>query len=112
MASYVVNDYVAITGILGVSRTSDTALNGGYSFNSINPDVVFSYSPTQKLSFYGEVYGQSQFTIEQGAGFNFDAGVLFLIHPNAVCSFSIGQQLYNYFGNFTHYVNFSFEALL
>ncbi|KTD10916.1 hypothetical protein Lgra_1882 [Legionella gratiana] len=112
VANYTINDYLSFAGMLGISRISDPSLNGGHYFNSINPDVVLSYSISDKLLLYGEVYGQSKISAEEGAGFNFDSGILFHIYPNTVVSISGGQQLYNYLGGFTHYINFAMCVMM
>lgn len=111
VANYMINDYWSLSGMLGISRLSDPALTGGHYFNSINPDILLSYS-RDKLLIYGEVYGQSKISASEGAGYNFDGGILFHIYPNTVLSFSGGQQLYNYLGGITHYINFGMYVML
>lgn len=112
IASYSINQQLNVSAQLGISRTSEPPLLGGRSFNSINPDIVLVYQPNQKLSFYTEVYGQSKISVLKGAGFNFDAGVLVLISTNTVFNLSAGQQLYNYLGGFTHYINVGISVML
>lgn len=112
IASYSINDQWNITAMLGIGRTSESKLDGGQSFNSINPDLTISFGPTDAVSFYVEVYGQNKIGVNQGAGFNFDGGVLFLIHPQVIIYFSGGQQLYNYLGDFKHYFNTGIAVML
>jgi hypothetical protein len=109
IATYNIDSKWSISGMLGVSELSDTqSLNGRY-FTSINPDISLSYSPSDWASIYAEIYGQSKIDSVQGAGFNFDAGVLFLVHSNVIINLSAGQQLYGYLGGFTHYINAGFS---
>lgn len=112
IANYSLNEHCALTAMLGVSRTSEAAAQGGRYFNSINPDVTLSYAPNQYLSLYGEVYGQSSIGVSEGAGFNFDAGFQILVSPNMIVNLSAGQQLYNYLGGFKHYVNAGISVML
>ncbi|KTC78900.1 transporter [Legionella cherrii] len=112
IAYYEINDQFSITGQLGVSRLSDPKLSGGNYFNTINPDVSLGFSPNSRTSLYIELYGQSKISATQGAGYNFDGGILFLVFPNTILNLSGGQQLYNYLGSFTHYVNVGIAVML
>jgi len=105
VANYTINDSFALSGMLGFSKISNSALAGGGSFNSINPDILLSYAIGDKISIYGEVYGQSKTGIDEGAGYNFNGGMLFAARPNIVWSLSGEQQIYNYPGGFTHCIN-------
>ncbi|CAM2964001.1 Uncharacterised protein [Legionella steigerwaltii] len=109
---YEISNQLSIMGQLGISRLSDPKLSGGNYFNTINPDVCLSFSPSSRVSLYGEIYGQSKISATQGAGFNFDGGILFLVFPNTIVNLSGGQQLYNYLGNFKHYINLGIAVLL
>lgn len=111
-ANYIINERLSIDGMLGISRLSDSSLNGGKHYNSINPDIVVTYSVNEKIDIYGEVYGQSRISANETAGYNFDGGILFLIYANTVLSISGGQQLYNYLGGFTHYINLGMYVML
>ncbi|MDR3504008.1 MAG: transporter [Legionella sp.] len=105
IATYNINSKWSISGMLGVSELSDSQSLDGRYFTSINPDISLSYSPSDWTSVYAEVYGQSKIDSVQSAGFNFDAGVLVLVHSNVIINLSAGQQLYGYLGGFTHYIN-------
>ncbi|MGL5743197.1 MAG: transporter [Legionella sp.] len=112
IANYSLNDRWSIGAMIGLSRYSDAKINGGHYFNSINPDVIVSYAPNNIMSFYGEIYGQSKIAANQSAGLNFDTGVIMLLSANTLLNVSAGQQLYNYLGNVTHYINFGFDVML
>jgi hypothetical protein len=112
IANYNISDQFSLGGMLGISRQSDPKIIGGHSFNSVNPSLILSYNPNDKLSLYTEVYGQSKIAAETGAGFNFDAGVLYLFNPNILGYISAGQQLYNYLGDFTHYLNLGVSIMI
>ncbi|MFJ1268505.1 transporter [Legionella lytica] len=112
LATYSFNAKWSISGMLGVSGLSDSQSLHGRYFTSINPDISLSYSPTNWTSVYAEVYGQSKIDSIQRAGFNFDGGILFRLHENAIINLSAGQQLYGYLGGFTHYINAGFSIQL
>ncbi|AUH72045.1 transporter [Legionella sainthelensi] len=111
-ATFTINEHLSIDGMLGISRLSDSSLNGGNHFNSINPDIVITYSLNERIDIYGEVYGQSKISAKESAGYNFDGGIIFLLYTHTVLSISGGQQLYNYLGSFTHYINFGMYVML
>lgn len=110
--NYTVNDSWSIAGMVGLSRLSDSSLLGGHHFNSIDPDIVLSYSINDKLMAYSEIYGQSKISALGNAGYNFDAGLLFLLFPNTTINISAGQQIYNYLGGYQNYINFGIDAML
>jgi hypothetical protein len=112
IASYSITQKLNLEVQLGISRISEARAVGGRYFNSFNPDVVLSYAPFEKLSFYSEIYAQTKIDASQGAGVNFDGGMLLLVSKNTVLNFSIGQQLYNYLGGFEHYVNAGISVML
>ena len=112
VATYSISSKWSLSGMLGLSELSDSQSVHGRYFTSINPDISLSYSPSNSTAIYAEVYGQSKIDSVQGAGFNFDAGVLLLVHTNAMINLSAGQQLYGYLGGFTHYINAGFSIRL
>jgi hypothetical protein len=112
LISYSFNSKWTLSSMLGVSRLSEEAATGGNYYNSINPDINLNYSPNDKISLYAELYGQSNIDSVQGAGFNFDGGVLFLIASSTMFNLSVGKQLYHYLGNFTYYANIGISTML
>lgn len=112
IASYSFTKQWSLSGMLGFNRQSDPQINGGHSYNSISPYMVLTYNPNDKLSFYGEVYGQSKIGALEGSGFNFDGGFIVLLTPKILFNLSGGQQLYNYLNNFKHYINLGVDVML
>ena len=112
IASYSISQQLNVTAMLGIIRQSQSQSDGGLSYNSVNPDVTLTYAPNDYLSFYGEIFGQSKISARDHAGFNIDGGFLILVAPNFVFNLSAGQQLYNYLGGFTHYVNAGVSVML
>lgn len=100
--TYNITSSWSLAGMLGVGSLSEPIEDGGARFSSINPDIVLSWS-TDKISFYGEVYGQSKTGANEGSGFLMDGGVLYQIKPNIVLDFELGQRLSGDFG-FDHLI--------
>ncbi|STX51429.1 Uncharacterised protein [Legionella busanensis] len=101
--NYTINDKFTFTFVAGASIESDPVNAGGHHYNSFNPDVILSYAFTEKLSLYGEIYGQTKTGANVRNGFNADAGVLYLLHPKVVIDMSAGQRLRGYLYNIEHY---------
>ncbi len=112
ITTYNINSKWSLSGMLGISELSDSQSLHGRYFTSINPDISLSYAPADWTSIYAEVYGQSKIDSVQGAGFNFDAGILFRVRKNAIIDLSAGQQLHGYLGGFTHYINAGISIML
>lgn len=112
IASYSITPKFNISAMLGLSRLSEAAASGGRYFNSINPDLIIAYAANAKLAVYAEVYGQSNIDASTGAGFNMDAGLQLLVSANTLFNLSAGQQLSNYLGGFTHYINVGIAVML
>lgn len=112
IASYTINDKWTATFMLGGSRLSAARLDGGQYYNSINPDVVLTYAPVDKVNIYGEFYGQSQTGPNEGSGFNIDFGVLYLWDPNLAIDVSVAQRLQGGLGGYERYCGAGFTLML
>lgn len=64
---------------LGLSSETSPASTGGKRFESFNSNIVATWQPSGRLQFYGEVYGKSSTGPGEGAGYNFDGGIQYLI---------------------------------
>lgn len=103
--SYNLNQQWNLSGMIGGMTATDATLMGGRRFNSINPDLLLSYSPNEKIMTYIEVYGQSKTSSTEGAGFNADEGILLLLSPDVLLNASISQHLTGNLGGFERYVS-------
>lgn len=110
--SYTLNAKWNASFMLGASTATAPKLAGGKRFNSVNPDFVLSYSPTEKITLYSELYGQSKTGARQSSGFIVDAGVSYLIKPNLVINGSVGQRINGYLGGFAHYFGTGISVML
>jgi len=109
---YALNPKFNITFMIGASSQTTSRDEGGQRFNSVNPDLVFSWNPQPKLNFYAEVYGQSKAGPELGSGFNMDAGVLYLLTKNLDVDLELGHRISGQLGGFDHYIGVGFAIML
>jgi len=103
--SYAFNPQCNLSFMLGGSTETQSSHDGGQRFTSINPDLVFTYAPSEKINFYGEVYGQSKTGPGEGSGFNFDGGFLYLVLPSFAIDLEVGQRISGNLGSFDHYIS-------
>jgi hypothetical protein len=104
IVSYDFNPAFNMVFMLGGSTATQPNMAGGQRFNSINPDIVFTYSPIPKANFFAEVYGQSKTGPGNGSGFNCDGGVMYLLLPRLVMDLEVGQRIGGSLDNFENYV--------
>ena len=89
-----------------IGGSSSTAPNvaGGERFNSFNPSMVLTYVPIESLSVFAEVFIQTQTGPDLGDNYNVDCGFLYLLTPNVVLDFEVGQQLGHQAASFNQFV--------
>jgi hypothetical protein len=102
--SYNLSTQFNITSMLGVSTETQTHQVGGQRFNSINPDLVLSWTPRGWIVLYVEVYGQSQTGPHESSGFNMDTGINYLLTPHFSMDLEVGQRLSGNLDGFNHYI--------
>ena len=101
--SYNITSEISLSGMFGVSSQTQSVNAGGRRYNSFNPDLVLSWSK-EKISIYGEIYGQSKTGPQGGSGFNTDGGILYLIKKNIVIDLEVGHRISGTLDSFSHYV--------
>jgi hypothetical protein len=106
--SYNINEKFNLSGLIGINTQSDPRSEGGGRFNSFNPDIVFTWSPSETVNFFIEAYGQTKTAAHSGSGYNADAGILYLIQKHLSLDVEIGQRLSGSLGNFEHYFGTGF----
>jgi hypothetical protein len=104
IASYTINPKLNLTFSLAGSTQTTPSQSGGQRYTTVNPDVVFTYSPSEKCDVYAEVFGQSKTGPGESSGFNTDAGVLFLINPHWEIDFEIGQRISGALNSLNHFI--------
>jgi hypothetical protein len=111
IVGYSLSDQFGLGLQLGVSTWTDPALAGGRRFTSFNPIFVATWHPMERLQFYGEVYGQTKTASVEGAGFNFDGGVQYLIAHWWEVDLTEGVRLTGKLGGLTHYLQAGMKFL-
>lgn len=101
--NYNVTSEISLLGMLGISTQTQSINDGGQRYSSINPYVDLSWSK-EKISIYGEIYGQSKTGPENGSGFNLDTGVLYEVKKNIVIDLEVGQRLSGELFGFSRYI--------
>ncbi len=104
LLGYNFTNSVSATFELGVSTQALPSSSDGERYNSINPDTVLSWQPNTDFELYGELYGQTKVSPSQGAGADFDSGVLYLLARNVSVDAEVGQALAGQLGGYKHYV--------
>ena len=104
IASYALSEQIGLSLQLGVSSQTTPALSGGKRFSSLVSNIVATWQPAERLQFYGEIFGQSKTGPGEGAGYNADGGVQFLITPSWEVDLEGGVRLAGNPGGFTHYL--------
>ncbi len=103
IAAYSLTDQIGLSLQLGVSSQTDSVSAGGGRFTSFNQFLTATWDPIELLQFYGEVYGQTKTSHDEGAGYNFDGGVQYLIAHWMEVDAEEGVRLTGGLGGFTHY---------
>lgn len=103
IVNYAISGPVALSVQLGVSSQTAPELAGGKRFTSFNPIFAATWQPAERLQFYGEVFGQSSTGPGEGAGFNADGGVQYLITPHWEVDAEEGVRLTGNLGGYTHF---------
>ena len=103
IVAYAPSSTTGISLQAGVSTQANPSLAGGARYTSFNPLLTFTWDPRWDLQYYFEVYGQSRIGPGQGAGFNADGGLQYLITPHWEVDAEEGVRLHGQLGGFTHY---------
>jgi len=111
IVSYTINSAFNLTFMFGATTQTESSDNGGQRFNSLNPDLILTYSGIDKWQLFAEVYGQSKTGPHENSGFNADAGFLYLIKPNIEFDMEVGQRLSGNLNGFNHYIGTGFGIL-
>lgn len=70
---------------------------------SFNQFSTATWNPVKQLQLYGEVYGQTKTAPSDGAGYNFDGGLQYLVTRWLEVDLEAGVRLIGNLGGFTHY---------
>ena len=103
IAAYSLTEQTGLSLQLGVSSQTDPESSGGGRFTSFISNLVATWQPTDRLQFYGEIFGQTSTGHGQGSGYNADAGVQYLLTPSWEVDLAGGLRLTGDLGGYTHY---------
>ncbi len=104
IVGYSLTSSVALTLMLGVTHLAQPAnIQAGAYYWSVNPDLVLTWETTENLQFYLEAYGQNHTGPGQGAGYDADGGVQYLITPRFEVDAEIGRRISGNLGGWSHY---------
>ncbi len=103
IVAYSLNDHVGLSMQLGVGSLTDPVLTGGRRFISFNQFLTATWNPIERLQLYGEFYGQTKTSSNDGAGYNFDGGIQFLVTHWLELDVETGIRLTGNFGGFSHF---------
>jgi len=103
IVDYELSDQIGLSLQLGVSSQTDPVASGGGRFTSLVSNLVTTWQPMERLQFYGEIYGQTSAGPGEGAGYNADGGVQYLITPALEVDLEGGVRLVGDLGGLTHY---------
>ncbi|MDA8088977.1 MAG: hypothetical protein M0Z61_01955 [Nitrospiraceae bacterium] len=103
IVNYALNDEIGLSLLLGISSQTTSKLSGGDRFTSFNSDFVATWQPTERLQFYGEVFGQTSSGPGQGAGYNLDGGLQYMVTHWWEVDLEEGVRLTGNLGGFAHY---------
>ncbi|CDZ76477.1 hypothetical protein BN59_00746 [Legionella massiliensis] len=102
--NYNFSDSLSFTCQLGYSSQTESELSGGHRFASLNPDAFLTWSLSDKLQLFGEVYGQSKTGVGQGSGYATQFGLVYLLAKNMTVDVEVGKRLSGLIGNFENYL--------
>jgi hypothetical protein len=104
IVNYDPTESISLSMMLGVATQTLPDLAGGGRYTSLNPDFVGTWQPTKTLQLYGEIYGQSSTGPGQGAGWNGDGGVQYLLTESVEVDVEVGLRLAGNLGGLGRYV--------
>lgn len=103
LIEYSFNKSFSITSMLGIGTQTVPESAGGKRYSSFNPDFVFTWQVNDNVNLYGEIYGQTRTAPGEGAGFNMDVGILYLLTHYFEIDVAMGHRLS---GNLEGYNNY------
>ena len=103
IAAYSLSDQIGLSLQLGLSSQTGPVSAGGGRFTSFNQFLTATWAPADRLQFYGEVFGQTKTARSEGAGYDFDGGVQYLVTHWWEVDVEEGVRLAGNLGGFTHY---------
>jgi hypothetical protein len=111
IVAYSLTDQIGLSLQLGVSSQTEPESAGGGRFTSFTQFLTATWNPLERLQFYGEVFGQTKTAPHEGAGYNFDGGVQYIVARWLEVDIEEGIRLSGNLGGFTHYIGVGMGVL-
>lgn len=105
---YSFNQALSAMLLLGVTSQTLPVNVGGGRFFSIDPDLILCWQPINSINLYGEVYGQTKTAPNQGAGWNTDVGLLYLLNKHVEVDFEAGRRISGNLAQLNYFVGAGF----
>jgi hypothetical protein len=102
---------LSLTGFFGANSYSEAAADGGERYSSLTLDMLLAWLANQNTSVYGEAFGQTHTAANEGSGYNFDIGVMYLIRRNITVDVSVGRRISGSLIGFNQYVGAGLSIL-
>lgn len=74
------------------------------SYRTYSPDVALSYVLTDNIVMYGEFFGQTRSSYNDGFGIVFDTGFIYQLSQFATIDIEFGQRVLGQLNNAAHYI--------
>ena len=100
---YNITSSMTFSGMFGIGTQSLPANLGGARYTTFNPDVLLGVQLRDRLNMYIEFYGQTATAPGQGAGFNSDIGLLYLVTHHFEIDASYGHRISGQLGGLRDY---------
>lgn len=110
--AYTFNSAISMTFMLGLNTQTTPPDSGGERYNFLSPNLVLTWQVDERLQTYAEIFGQTQTAPGEGAGFNMDLGVLYLLKKNIEIDAEIGRRLTGNLGGYNTYIGAGLSILL
>ncbi len=111
IVAYAPSDTIGISLQVGMSSQTEPSLAGGSRYSSFNPLLTFTWDPRWNWQYYLEVFGQSRVGPGQGAGYDADGGLQYLVSSDVELDVEEGVRLHGQLGGFSHYTGVGFGLL-
>jgi hypothetical protein len=112
IVNYTITPAMVFSFMGGVTSLTLPSQFGGTRYTSFNPDGVLSYSLTDRLNAYIEVYGATQTAPGAGSGFNSNGGFLYLLTRNISIDVEAGRRIYGDLSGIGQYIAGGFAVLV
>ena len=102
---------VSLAGMFGMSSTTEAIYVSGQRFNSLNLSIAPTFAPTETVTLFIELFGQTKTAVDLGGGLNGDFGFLYAYSQSLVFDAEVGQRFSGKLGGYNHYMGIGLTGL-